>query len=95
VLAERLNAARGPAALLYPRRGWSYIGREGGPLWDPDANAAFPDTVCRLLHPRVRYLEVDAAINDPPFAEAVLAVAAEWLPEAGCGSRAVQGGVAC
>jgi uncharacterized protein (UPF0261 family) len=71
MLAERLNAARGPVAFFYPRRGWSEIGAAGGPLWDPDANEAFRVTVTRHLHPKVHYVELDAVINAPAFADAV------------------------
>lgn len=79
-LAARLNAARGPATFCDPLRGWSYIGCEGGPLWDPDANEAFRASLRRRLRPEVRYLAVDAAINDAEFADAVLAVADDVLP---------------
>ncbi len=79
VLAGRLNSARGPTAFLYPRKGWSHIGREGGPLWDPDANEALRAVVRRLLRRDVRYVEVDARINDVRFADEVAAVACEFL----------------
>jgi uncharacterized protein (UPF0261 family) len=82
-LADRLNGARGPVVFLYPRRGWSFIGREGGPLWDPGANDALREAVRRALHARVRYAEVDVGINDPRFADEVAAVACELLAEGG------------
>ncbi len=69
VLVDRLNAARGPVALVVPLRGWSYIGQEGGPLWDPKIPAALRAVARAHLRPSVRYVEVDAAINDEAFAE--------------------------
>jgi uncharacterized protein (UPF0261 family) len=73
LLAERLNAAGGPSAFLYPLRGWSYIGQPGGPMWDPEASEAFRRALrASLRTDRVRYHEVDAAINDPPFADEVV-----------------------
>lgn len=78
-LAERLNAARGPAAFLYPLRGWSYIGREGGPLWDPAANEALRAALRQALRAEVRYRDVDAEINDARFADEVAGVACEFL----------------
>lgn len=78
-LAERLNLARGPVAFLYPLRGWSYVGREGGPLWDPVANDALREAVRRALRPEIYYSEIDAEINDPLFADEVVRVAAELL----------------
>ncbi len=75
VLAQRLNEARGPAAFLYPLRGWSEIGREGGPLWDPQANEALRQAIRGTLRmDRVRYIEVDAGINDLPFVDEVVTV---------------------
>jgi uncharacterized protein (UPF0261 family) len=74
VLAERLNEATGPAAFLYPLRGWSEIGREGAPLWDRAGNEALRVAVTEgLRRDRVGYAEVDAAINDPAFADAMAA----------------------
>lgn len=35
VMAERLNEAKGPAAVLVPLKGWSVYGKKGGPLHDP------------------------------------------------------------
>lgn len=74
-LAERLNTALGPTAFLYPLRGWSQIGREGAPLWDETGNEALRVALLGVLQrDRVRYLEVDAAINDLPFADEVVRV---------------------
>lgn len=78
-LAERLNGARGPVAFLYPRRGWSHIGREGGPLWDPVANDALREAVRRALRAGIGYLEVDAGINDPRFGDEVAAAVCAFL----------------
>jgi uncharacterized protein (UPF0261 family) len=73
LLAERLNAARGPVAFLYPLRGWSYIGRAGGLMWDPEAAEAFREALRTTLRgDGVRYREVDANINDPVFADEVV-----------------------
>ena len=33
-MAERLNQATGPTAILFPVRGWSVYGSKGGPLHD-------------------------------------------------------------
>jgi uncharacterized protein (UPF0261 family) len=79
VLAGRLNEARGPAAFLYPLRGWSYIGRDGGPLWDPAANDALRAALRSRLRPEIRYTEIDAPINAPGFADQVAMVAREFL----------------
>lgn len=75
VLAERLNAARGPVAFLYPLRGWSQIGREGGIMWDSEANEALRRSLrAALRFDHVRYREIDANINDPLFADEIARV---------------------
>jgi uncharacterized protein (UPF0261 family) len=80
LLARRLNEALGPAAFLYPRRGWSFIGRDGAAMWDPDAGEAFRRTLQGALRAdRVRYVEVDADINDPRFADEIVRVYLELI----------------
>lgn len=70
-LATRLNGSTGPVALLLPLRGISAIAVEGGPFFDPAADAALfdaiRDTVDRSV---VEVVELDAAINDESFAHA-------------------------
>ncbi len=73
-LVDRLNGAAGPAALVVPLRGWSYIGEEGAALWDPAVPEALRRVARRRLRPSVRYVEVDAPINHPGFVGAVQAV---------------------
>lgn len=73
-LVDRLNGAAGPAALVVPLRGWSYIGEEGAALWDPAVPEALRRVARRRLRPSVRYVEVDAPINHPEFVGAVQAV---------------------
>jgi uncharacterized protein (UPF0261 family) len=67
-MAARLNAARGPAAVLVPLRGWSEVGSPGGVLHDPDANAALVEALRTRLRPEVTLRQVDTTINDPEFA---------------------------
>ncbi len=98
VLADRLNAARGRVAFLYPLRGWSFIGRIGGPLWDPAANDALREAVRQTLRTSVRYVEVDAWINDPQFADEAAAIVCEWLGQrdvSGHPREQAEGGVPC
>lgn len=88
LLAERLNAAEGPTAFLYPLQGWSYIGQRGGTMWDPEAGEAFRRTLqAQLRTDRVRYLEVDAAINDPPFADEAIRTYCELVASSQAGTR--------
>ncbi|QGP91495.1 hypothetical protein MGLY_08300 [Neomoorella glycerini] len=74
VLAARLNAARGPVAVMVPLKGWSENGRAGGPLHDPEADAALVAALEANLAPRVKLMKLDANINDPVFATSAAAV---------------------
>jgi uncharacterized protein (UPF0261 family) len=92
LMAERLNAARGPVAVLVPNLGWSEVGSPGGILHDPEANAAFVETLKLRLHPGVMVDEVDATINAPTFANLAADAMLELLEGQGTGVRArVQG----
>ena len=70
LIAERLNAATGPVAVLIPTRGWSQVGSPGGLLHDPDANAALVEVLQQQLRPGIDLRLIDATINDPTFAVA-------------------------
>jgi uncharacterized protein (UPF0261 family) len=74
VLAEKVNAAKGPAGVLLPLRGLSKYSAPGGPWGDPAVDEALFASVRQALRPDVRLQEVDANINDPVFADATVAV---------------------
>jgi uncharacterized protein (UPF0261 family) len=67
-MAEKLNRALGPLAVVIPRQGFSPANRRGKPLYDPEADRAFVDVLRQRLKPSVRLIEVDAHINDELFA---------------------------
>jgi len=72
-LGVKLSAATGPVALFVPLRGISAIAGEGGPFFDPEADAALLAGLRETLAPSVEVHEVDAHINDEAFAAAVAA----------------------
>ncbi len=72
ILAEKVNAATGPTAVLLPLRGISKYEAPGGPYVDPEADAALFDAIRSTLRPGILLREVDANINDPAFADAAL-----------------------
>jgi len=74
VLAVKLNAARGPVAVMVPLKGWSENGRSGGPLYDPEADAALVAVLEANLAPQVKLMKLEANINDPVFAASAAAV---------------------
>jgi uncharacterized protein (UPF0261 family) len=68
VIAERLNRARGPWTFLIPLRGWSSLDKEGRPIYDPAADAAFVARLKEKLTDRSRLREVDLHLYTPEFA---------------------------
>ncbi len=81
-IAQKLNRAASPAALLVPLRGFSkydaadgpravdFFGNPAGTFHDPEADMAFLGGVKSALdRKRVRLLELDLHINDKAFAE--------------------------
>jgi uncharacterized protein (UPF0261 family) len=80
-IARKLNAARGPVVVRVPTRGLSVPNCEvdpgggSGVFWNPSIDAAFRELLRSSLDPRIDYAEVDAHINDPSFADLVMAQA--------------------
>lgn len=69
VLAERLNRAHGPVAVVLPEKGWSIYGAPGGPLHDAAADAAFVRALTQGLRRDIPVHRLPLHINDPAFAE--------------------------
>jgi uncharacterized protein (UPF0261 family) len=70
VMAERLNAATGPTAVLVPLKGWSVYGAPGGVLHDATGNRIFLKALRNRLRKDIELREIDAHINDAPFVDA-------------------------
>jgi uncharacterized protein (UPF0261 family) len=68
VIAERLNRARGPWTFLVPLRGWSSLDREGRPIYDAAADAAFVARLRARLDDPAHLREVDLHLYTPEFA---------------------------
>jgi uncharacterized protein (UPF0261 family) len=69
-IAHKASAAKGPTAVLVPRRGVSAVDREGQPFWWPEADAALFQSLRNWMSPHVELVELDLHINDPAFAQA-------------------------
>ena len=69
VMAEKLNKAIGPTAVIIPKQGFSAADKEGNDWYDPEANLALINALKRELKPEIKLVEVDANINDKLFAE--------------------------
>jgi uncharacterized protein (UPF0261 family) len=70
-MARKLNAARGRVSVLVPLGGLSIPNVPGGVFHDPAADAAFRDALRAGLRDDIPMCEIDAHINDAPFATAV------------------------
>lgn len=68
VIAERLNRAKGPWTFLIPLRGWSSLDKEGRPIYDPAADAAFVARLEERVNDRSRVRKVDLHLYTPEFA---------------------------
>lgn len=73
--AEKLERARGKAIVCIPLRGFSSLSQPGGPLWDPEADRLFVRTLRDAIKggDGVEIVELDYAIDDPPFADYLVA----------------------
>jgi len=81
-VGERVGDARGPAALLLPRRGFSDYDRAGGVFFDPAADQAFAEAAIAAVAGRVPVIELDLHINDPAFAAAAVDLLLRLVAEA-------------
>ena len=70
ILAEKVNAYRGPVTVLLPLKGISVISAPGGTFHWPEADAALFGSIRKHLRPGIPLVEIDTVINDPAFAEA-------------------------
>ncbi len=80
-MAERLNEAKGPTAVLVPLRGWSIYGAKGGPLYDEAGCKILVKALRNHLGARIRLEEVDAHINDGVFVGRCVHQLLEFLDE--------------
>ncbi|MBV9006220.1 MAG: Tm-1-like ATP-binding domain-containing protein [Solirubrobacterales bacterium] len=79
IIARKLEGARGPVALFVPLKGVSAIDMEGGPFYDREADEALFGALRENLADNVEVHELDRDINDPEFANAMVAKLEEFL----------------
>lgn len=72
VIAERLNRAKGPWTFLIPQKGWSSLDKEGRPIHDPVADAAFVARLKEKLDDPTRVKELPLHLYTPEFARAAV-----------------------
>jgi uncharacterized protein (UPF0261 family) len=69
VMAEKLNRAKGPTAVILPLKGLSILDKTVEEFNDPESNNAFFDSLSGNLNPNIEIRRVDAHITDTAFAE--------------------------
>lgn len=67
LFAERLNPAKGPLRIAVPTQGLSIPNVPGGPFWDPEADAAFLETLRGAIRKDIPILTYERHVNDPAF----------------------------
>jgi uncharacterized protein (UPF0261 family) len=74
-IGAKLNACAGPVRFLIPEGGVSMIDAPGQPFHDPTADAALFDALAATIEqtPRRRLIRLPHHINDPEFAQALVA----------------------
>jgi uncharacterized protein (UPF0261 family) len=83
IIAEKLNKTTGPTVLYVPLKGVSAIDVEGMPFYDPEADKALFEALrANLDRSKVDLVELDMAINDPAFADAMVDRLISMLPKA-------------
>jgi uncharacterized protein (UPF0261 family) len=79
VFAWKLNKSAGPVKVIIPLRGWSSVDSPGSPTYDPAEDAIFVRGLRNELKKEIEIIEVDANMEDPEFAQAVISAARDVL----------------
>ena len=72
IFAEKLNQSKGPVTVLIPTNGWSSADLPGNDTHDPTEDHLFTEVLREKLKPNIQIIEVDANMEDPAFATAVV-----------------------
>jgi uncharacterized protein (UPF0261 family) len=72
VFAGKLNRSTGPVKILVPLKGWSSVDSPDSPTYDPDEDMIFVKELRSKLRKEIEIIEVDANMEDPEFARAVV-----------------------
>lgn len=71
LIADRLNQARGPVAVMIPLGGFSFSDRPGHSFYDPQANMALVSVLEKSSKPKFEIQKIEYHINEPAFADLV------------------------
>lgn len=83
LMADRLNKAKGPTALLIPLRSFSRLDEKGTPMYDPEGRRRFIEVLRETINADVvKLIELDVSINDPAFSERAVTLLDQMMKEA-------------
>lgn len=74
IVSDKFNRATGPAAVVFPLRGFSAIDREGFAFHEPETDRTFLEVLKRELKEGIEIVEVDAHLFDDDFIREVARV---------------------
>lgn len=80
-IAQKLERATGPVALILPHGGIEEWDQEGEPLHDPEGLKTFIDAMRHAVKPPVHLHEVEGHINSPAFAAKALEIFDQWVAD--------------
>jgi uncharacterized protein (UPF0261 family) len=81
LFTRKLNQALGPVKIIIPLEGWSSVDAPGNPTYDPGEDLLFVMELRKTLRKDIEIVEVDANMEDPLFADAVLRNALDVFPK--------------
>jgi uncharacterized protein (UPF0261 family) len=67
LFADRLNLTKGPLRIAVPTQGLSIPNVPDGPFWNPEADAAFLETLRGGIRKDIPVLTYERHVNDPKF----------------------------
>jgi uncharacterized protein (UPF0261 family) len=79
ILAEKANHSSGPVAIFLPLRGVSVLDSPDGEFWWPEADEALYTAIRQHVRADIPVYALEQNINDPEFADAVVAKLLEFL----------------
>jgi len=71
-MADKLNKAQGPVKVLIPLGGWSSLDKRGTDFNEPELDRVFVDQLKKKLKQGIEVREVDADLEAPAFAQALV-----------------------
>jgi len=80
-IGDKLARATAPVAFILPNGGIQEWDKEGEPLHDPEALAAFLDEMRQAVRPPAELYEIDGHINDDAFVATALAIFDRWVAD--------------